>query len=780
MKKVLSVIAMVLTAVIVFSSVIFTSVSAYEKGDVNRDNSVDSRDVLHLSKYLVNTGASVSTAYGDLNSDNVIDAKDLLLLRALIAGVTINPKPTTKSDSSSVTSPVVTNPNLPVGVDGTYNDKLARNLVINGCGYNTIAVNQIGYSANGIKKIRLVEGKENAPATANSRISQRVVYLVNTATNTAVANFTSKRRSEYTKKLYGTDAVYTSEVDISSFTTPGKYRLYAPAGYSVEFEISQNPYNKAIDDLTMAMYYQRCGGELTESVLQKYDDYLTANYGATAGKYFNTYKYHARNACHLEATYKNAGKEVVVVDEFDETTGSFVGNTDDSGNVIQLPATDFAYGLHDAGDYGRYTQPAAQTVCDMLAAYELAPDAFKLDVVQDTNGKGEKDNLPDILDHARWEAKFLLNMQAKTGNAAGGFYFKICTKEFASAQGAKPNGDSCFNGSRGVSPTAENYTGLRVQHVNFADTAYAVTALAYCYSVFKDKDPDFANQCLTAAEKGYDFYVNGKVKKTLGMSAAEINARDLAAATDSINLSPWNTGGGAYGGNGSEAANCMWGAVGTLYRATGDSKYLEYVTTDNSVVSKYATDMGTHTGAGYGTLALILADKEGKNVPADVVTTCKDKFASAANSANKRSSASTFFNIENYGWGSNPRMANDIKGNTIAYSLGISTNDDALKAPRLNLSYMLGVNPENWCFITGETEYSSKNIHHYPSILLKRQYSATACVPGLLAGGYTTESGDGSFRYYDNETDYVCNEVCVYWNSAVLLAFAGIVDQDIA
>ena len=106
MKKVLSVIAMVLTAVIVFSSLAFTSVSAYEKGDVNRDNSVDSRDVLHLSKYLVNTGASVSTAYGDLNSDNVIDAKDLLLLRALIAGVTINPKPTTKSDSSSVTSPV--------------------------------------------------------------------------------------------------------------------------------------------------------------------------------------------------------------------------------------------------------------------------------------------------------------------------------------------------------------------------------------------------------------------------------------------------------------------------------------------------------------------------------------------------------------------------------------------------------------------------------------------------------------------------------------------------
>lgn len=778
MKKILSVIAVMLSAVIVFVSVAFTNVTAYDIGDINQDNSINIKDVLVLAKYLVNDG-TVSKKLADLNSDDVVNAKDYLLLRALVAGVVIEPSKTTASVSgTTVTEKPSVTYDVPAGVDPTYRDTLARLSIIDNCGYYTVAVNQIGYSANGIKKIRLTEGRDNAPTTANSRISQRVCYLVDVNTNMVVDQFTSKRRVEFTYKLSGSDAIYSSEVDISSFKTPGTYRLYTPMGYSADFVISNSPYGKLMDDLVMALYYQRCGGELSEDVLQKYDDYLSQNYGTVSGSYFNTYKYHAREACHIEAT-ENAykGKEVVVVDKFDESAGSFVGNTDDSGNLIRLPATDFAYGLHDAGDYGRYTQPAAQTVCDLLYAYELAPDVFNLDVVQDTNGKGEKDNLPDVLDHARWEAKFLLNMQAKTGNAAGGFYFKICTYDFASAQGAIPSADGCFNGRRGSGPSAEKYTGLRAQHVNFADTAYAVVALASCYTVFKDKDPEFANQCLQAAKDGYDFYVNGKINKSLGMSEAEINARDIAAATGSINKSPWNVGGGAYGGGASEASDCIWGAAGALYRATGDNKYLTFML-NNGDPAKYSTSMGTHTGGGYGTLSLILADKDGVSVPSDVLDTCKSKFVSLANNANSTSSKSAFYNIPDYAWGSNPRMANAVKGNTLAYCLNLETSSNALDAVRLNLNYMMGTNPEGYCFVTGETEYSTKNIHHFPSVILKKNYP-TLCVPGLLAGGYSTEGGDGSFRYNDNEGDYVCNEICIYWNSSVILAFAGAIEDDI-
>ena len=98
---------------------------------------------------------------------------------------------------------------------------------------------------------------------------------------------------------------------------------------------------------------------------------------------------------------------------------------------------------------------------------------------------------------------------------------------------------------------------------------------------------------------------------------------------------------------------------------------------------------------------------------------------------------------------------------------------------------MLGVNVEGWSFITGVSEGSSKNVHHFPSNILKRE-KKIPCVPGLLAGGYTNESSayissDANlFRYRDEEGDFVCNEICVYWNSAAILAFSASIAKDIA
>lgn len=790
MKKILSAIAMLLSVVIAFASISIVNVSAYEKGDANRDNTIDQKDVLWIRKYLAKQEVSGNANYADFNGDGVVNTKDVFYLRRWIAtgqlpGEGGGDDPTTETQPSSG-SENTTNPDLPDGVDPYYYGGLARLKTINDCPYYTVAVNQIGYSTEGVKKVKLIEGKANAPVTSKSLISQRVCYVVDEETNAVVAEFTSGRRSEFTKKLFGTEALYQSTLDITELKTPGTYRLYTPMGYSYPFVVSDNPYEKVTDDMVMALYYQRCGGAITEETLQKYDDYLYEKYPETylstygeKGSYFNTYKYHARPACHYESTGSNKGQEVVVVDTYDSSLGTFVGNTDSSGNLITLPASDFAYGLHDAGDYGRYTQPASQVVCDLLYAYELMPDAFTLDVVQDENGKGEKDNLPDILDHARWEAKFLLNMQSKSGITEGGFYFKICTELFASAQGATPAEDYCFNGKKG------SYTGLRAMHVNFAATSYAASALAACYNVFKDKDPEFANECLEAAKKGYKFYMAAKVNKTSSMPDAEVSLRDIQG--EKASKSPWKTGGGAYGGDAAEAKDSMWHLSTALYRATGESIYSTFMNSNTTDQNRFSTTMSTHNGGGYGTIACLLMNKNNERTLSDeIISGCQSAFKGSADAVTSTVNGSQMYNsvgTGTYGWGSNARMADALKPATVMSCFDSEKANSYITAARLNFNYILGANPEGYCFVTGQSEGSSKNIHHWPSAILKNRYK-TLCVPGLLAGGYTEEQAaaisedKGKFRYRDDQSDFVANEICVYWNSAAVFAFAAIVQQD--
>lgn len=795
MKKFLSVVAILLSVLVVLSSASFGGVSAaIEKGDANKDGSFNEIDVLWMRKMLIKEIAK--NTYADVNENGAIDSDDVRQTRRMLVEVQKEfvPKPT---DGDATTTQITTTtvpaweapyhnttdaPFYDGGVPRNYYNKLASAAcdsayIADGInrGFCTVAVNQAGYTVGESKIIKLVEGRDT---TSYSFIQYQTVYLVEETTKTVKATYKSGIKRPFTEQLYGTDYIWYSNVDISAFDEPGTYRIYAPSGYSLPFTISENPYARANDEMIMGLYYQRCGGEIDANVLKKYDAYLHDTYGDEEGAYYSKYQYYAHEACHLVSKANNIGQEVVVVDQYDSATGKFVGNTDSEGNLLRYPATDFAYGLHDAGDYGRYTQPAAQVVADLVAAYELTPEAFALDVVQDKNGEGNADTIPDILDHARWEAKFILNMQNnnKSSSSYGGFYFKICTETFASAQGAYPANDRSFNGTFG------DYGGLRVMNVNFASTAACAGALASCAYTFKDIDPVFAQECLEAAQRGYDFYNKNRNSTPLNMTSAEKNARDLAPATNQH--SEWKVGGGAYGGSSSDADNSQFYMYAALYRATGDAAIHSKIKA--RLASSVPLSFACQTHGGYGTLAYILTGKKAdQTVDETYYTKCVNAIYTNADSNIKTTGSTAFGNLNNsYGWGSNARWANELKTNTIAYYLG-STETDYNDALRTNLSYMLGVNPEGWCFVSGLTEGSSKNIHHYPSALIKKAYQ-TVTTPGLVAGGYTKESSTGSgwstdaskFRYRDDQGDHVSNEICVYWNSSITFAYATVFQED--
>lgn len=460
----------------------------------------------------------------------------------------------------------------------------------------------------------------------------------------------------------------------------------------------------------------------------------------------------------------------------------FFLNKNSSGEVVYFPATDFEYGLHDAGDYGRYTQPAAQVVDDLLYAYELYPQTANLNVIHD---EGLVD-LPDVLDLARWEAKFLLNMQNKgrTGenpSSKGGFYYKICTELFASANGSRPENDKGFNGTSGA------YPGLRVQQVNMASTASAVGSLAACYTVFKDKDPAFANECLAAAKAGYNYYVNH-----IDDGTPETSARNTAAA----NKSGDKVGGGAYGGTAAEASATFFFSAAALYRATGDETY-------NTKAKAMAsggnyTSMGGQNQGGFGNFAYYLAyAKDGlASADATTATKCLNNVIGSATKNNKEVKDCSLDVLDSSfaAWGSNGVMSTSLKTNAFAAAVSNYSGDttDYVTADRLCIGFLMGKNPLGYCFLPGmqlgkaSGDYKvTEHPHHYPSVLI--QPSGHPCTPGILAEGYSTQSAaagknkatdSGRFRYRDEDADYVTNEIVVYGNSAFVFSIAAVVQQD--
>ena len=116
--------------------------------------------------------------------------------------------------------------------------------------------------------------------------------------------------------------------------------------------------------------------------------------------------------------------------------------------------------------------------------------------------------------------------------------------------------------------------------------------------------------------------------------------------------------------------------------------------------------------------------------------------------------------------------------------------DAAERAIRNNITFMMGRNPSGYCFITGYGSKSSSNPHHRPS--MRAISKGGKCVPGLMVAGFSNVANGqfaptdpnsslihGTVYYNDTNQDYVCNEVCIYWNSPLLCTLSYVVDSDI-
>ncbi|MGN0632167.1 MAG: glycoside hydrolase family 9 protein [Ruminococcus sp.] len=298
---------------------------------------------------------------------------------------------------------------------------------------------------------------------------------------------------------------------------------------------------------------------------------------------------------------------------------------------------DVTGGWHDAGDYGRYVVPAAKAVADLLYAYDTNPEMFSDNIGIPESGNG----IPDVLDEVRYELEWMLKMQA----SSGGVYHKV----------------SCANFPGYVMPQMET-AELIVTPVSTTATADFCASMAMAYEFYKSVDPSFADTCLNAAEKAWDF-----LQQNPGMIFS--NPEDITT--------------GAYGDS-SDRDERYWAAA-QMYRATGEEQYL---TAFESMSNSNGLDWSTV--GDYGNIAILTMKGVDKNSSA---------YAKAKNGVILR--ADTFTNLTNkspygvavtkFNWGSNMTVAN--AGIILGLANQITGEEKYIAAAEDNLNYLLGKNP---------------------------------------------------------------------------------------
>lgn len=386
-------------------------------------------------------------------------------------------------------------------------------------------------------------------------------------------------------------------------------------------------------------------------------------------------------------------------------------------------------GWHDAGDYGRYIVAGSKAVMDMLLAYEAGH---------------EKYNAFDILEEVRFELEWMLQMQREDG----GVYHKI----------------SCYHFCSFISPEKET-DRLVLAPVSTSATADFAGCLAYASQFYQETDKEFAVTLVNAALKAQSY---------------------LDSHEDELYKNPEEITTGGYGDW--NVKDERYFALCALFSITNNEEYLQKAVQirkeamampyDETIPWKrpWAEAFGWGSVGGYGTEILIKnADKiKDKDIVADLknaILSEADRILSIVEKASFKTGFGKVF------WGSNGHACDLAHALLIAHS--ITKQSKYFEAAQAQLNYILGCNPMNVCYVTGNGTNTVENPHHRPS------GAVGSCMPGMLSGGPSEGLMDVVAKeflqgkaplqcFIDKVGSYSTNEVAIYWNSAFVYLVANI------
>jgi endoglucanase len=377
-------------------------------------------------------------------------------------------------------------------------------------------------------------------------------------------------------------------------------------------------------------------------------------------------------------------------------------------------------GWHDAGDYNKYVTNANVTVGCMLLAWQQFGDRIrnvKLGVPE-----SGKTRLPDYLAEVKWETDWLLKMQAPDGSV----YHKLSTRNFGGF--ILPEKE-----------TAERY----FTPWSSAATADFVAMLAQAARTMRPYDAAYANRCLQAATRSYQFLV----------AHPENHKADLTGFST-----------GTYETD--DPDDRLW-AVAEMWETTGETTYLRnFETRARALTPKIEAVWDWDNVRNLGMITYLRSKRPGRD--AALVKDIRDSLSSTADSIVATRDAHGYARPfgTSYYWGANGAVARQSV-------ILLTANEFAPKPAYVEtaldaLGNLLGRNVYGRSFVTG--------LGHNPPLKPHDRRSGgdnvAAPWPGYLVGGGHPKATD----WRDDQDDYRTNEIAINWNGALIYALAGFVE----
>ncbi len=587
--------------------------------------------------------------------------------------------------------------------------------------YPMVKVNQVGYPSNANKSARISYFEKFGS------LNGKTWELVNAENDTVVFSGTlgnGTLESEFSGEIM-------HEIRFDEVTQAGTYYIRVPEANldasacsprdiangikldtlcSVEFRIGENLYEDMLSDLTKYYYYQRQGIDLEE-------------------KYAGIF---ARENLHPDD---------VTVKRWSDRNNPDAETFDISG------------GWYDAGDYGKYTTSGANSVEDLLLAYELYPDVFDNLSMQIPETDPENElyvDAPGILAEIKWELDMLLKLEHNSKD--GSFYTAANYKD-----GVIYLEDTLYSSSDHNSDESERDLRCHLSTANMSGV------LAHAYAVYKDfpEYADFAEQCLATAQRSWDWATDPSNTKNMSIGAAN---RTYTFPQDELDRS-------------------LYYAAGSLYRALSAkgedaTEYEDYLIENRNATNVIRCFDGATLAYSQSFLGFFHYLYQNENADSQITETF----------SKYKTWRDRYMAVNNWGltmptwgfwWGSNRYVTHSA----MTFVLGdLILNDgtpgnDAIERVGMHFDYLLGNNPISFSYVSGWGENCVENI--YSGI-----YSSDAKLdPYQCPAGYFTEGTNSHDNphlskfigkcYIDSDTEYTTNENIINCNSGMILLTAA-------
>jgi endoglucanase len=554
-------------------------------------------------------------------------------------------------------------------------------------GSENIRLNQIGFYPNGPKTAVIISAQATLFSMVSAGNEKDTVFRGNLK-KTGVWKYSNEE---------------TAQADFSSFKKPGSYVLFVKGiGNSHPFDIKDHVNEGVAKASIKGYYYQRTAMELTPEF---------------AGKF-------ARAAGHPD-------NEVLI------------HNSAASPNRPTGAKINSSKGWYDAGDYNKYIVNSGITMSTLFSLYEDFPEYNK---TLNVNIPESKNQLPDLLDEANWNLRWMFTMQDP---ADGGVYHKLTNANFDGVVIPKD-------------ATNPRYVIMKTTAATL-DFAATLAHASRIYRNFEQQCPGLADSCLTASKKAYDWAK--KNPAVLYANETQKGLHDPAIQT------------GAYEDTDIED-ELLW-AASELFVTTGDMAYFKDANLDVTMAKNITIPNWQSVGM-LGLYTLVKnADRfsANPNVKA-ILEALKSKFVTTAKSFQTKAAASAYgvtmgeCSDNDFVWGSNAIVGN--QGVFLIKAYLLSKDNSLLDAAEADFDYLLGRNAVGYSFLTGFGDKATMHPHHRPS----EADDIVDPVPGLLAGGPNPGQQDlahcngakypsalAAKSYLDLHCSYASNEIAINWNA---------------